>query len=150
MVEILRLPHIERKPKEVEFLETYRDTIGLSKRPELLTALETIIDCIESGRALPLGSYRGSTVLDELLEDEGYMHLHLGDPTTRELIFLVQYPHHVVILEITDHYHFKTRPRGAVLKRIHGKALVKSAAARQQKRLLRAAAIRAGFKPRKK
>lgn len=40
------------------------------------------------------------------------MHLHLGGKDSDVLVFLVQYPDRVVLLETNSHVHFRTQPAG--------------------------------------
>jgi len=118
----LKLHSIEAKPKNVHKAETYKDSIGLaSKRPDLKCHLLKIIHCIENGYAIPEIYYRANrqTTHDELLEDLGVMHLHLENPSSRELLYLVQFSDDVVFLEISDHVHVDTKPRGEILSRNH-------------------------------
>lgn len=117
---------IEPKPKQVHFLAGFRDTIGLrTRRPDLQDALFELIEHIHKGRPVPERFYRRnrSSTPDVLLENDGIMHLHLGDPSTPELVYLVQYDSHVVILEVTDHAHFRTTPPGKILKTLHSSKL---------------------------
>lgn len=121
-MEPLKLCSIEAKPKKVHKAETFRDSVGLkSKRPELAENLVHIVRCIENGHAIPEQFYRSrrEETDDELLEMLGVMHLHLDHPGCRELLYLVQFDDHVVLLEVSDHIHVDTTPRGEILKRIH-------------------------------
>jgi hypothetical protein len=116
--ERLRLPQIEPdKPKTVETIASFRRTVRLTRAQEEFVL--DIIACIEAGKPLPLGSYRTSRNRDILIEREGIMHLHLGHSGSRELLYLTQYPDRVVLLEISGHHHFTTRPIGHVLTRTH-------------------------------
>jgi hypothetical protein len=117
----LRLPQIEQRPKKVHRAKSYRDIVGLDKRPDLAKAIVTIVRNIENGTPLPHGYYRSGIghTPDELLEIDGIMHLHLGHPGTRELLFLIQYSDHVLLLEVSDHAHFADDPPGTVLKALH-------------------------------
>lgn len=120
-----RLPLIERKPKAVHVLSGFRDLIGLARRPDLAGKLIQIRSCIVNGSPLPSGCYRkgADDTVDALLEKEGIMHLHLGRQNTAELLWLIQYPDRVVLLEVSGHSHFATVPPGAALKRLYGGAL---------------------------
>lgn len=84
-----------------------------------------MIRCIENGKPLPSGYYRKGLGLnsDELLEVHGIMHLHLGKSNTSELLYLVQYPDHVVLLELSDHAHFALRPIGTRLNAVHERSV---------------------------
>lgn len=118
----LKLCTIEAKPKRVYKADTFRDSVGLkSKLPDLAANLVLIVRCIESGHPIPERFYRSrrEETDDELLELLGVMHLHLDNPGSRELLYLVQFDDHVVLLEVSDHIHVDTQPRGEILKRIH-------------------------------
>ncbi|HER8900620.1 TPA: hypothetical protein VMX41_001817 [Streptococcus pyogenes] len=82
-----------------------------------------IIRAIEAGTPLPRGSYRTSKGRDILLESMGIMHLHLGRADSAELLYLIQYPEHVVLLEVGSHEHFGV-PIGGKLDRDYGKAII--------------------------
>ena len=83
--------------------------------------------CIQNGTPLPTGYYRKGVGLnaDALLQAEGIMHLHLGASNTSELLYLIQYPDHVVLLELSDHAHFATRPIGVRLAAKHSAAVAR-------------------------
>ncbi|WAJ29439.1 hypothetical protein [Antarcticirhabdus aurantiaca] len=121
----LKLPRIQRRPKLVYIADSWRDTIGMAQRPDLLPFFDVIQDCIESGHELPRWAYRKGIGVthDELLEEDGIMHLHLGSRDSNELLYLIQYADHVAYLEINNHLHFTTKPIGAVLRRFHAKAV---------------------------
>lgn len=121
----LRLPKLEQKPKAVHVVDTWRDTQNILNDPELADRVKHIRRCILNGTPLPSSYYRKGVDLDTdaLLEAEGFMHLHLGRTNTSELLWLVQYDDHVVLLELSDHKHFTTRPVGTLLKSIHDAAI---------------------------
>lgn len=112
----LHLPTIEQKPKEVLFTEPLSVVVKLTQAQEDFFA--EIVAAIVEGRELPEGAYRRSQDRDYLLEKLGVMHLHLVHPGSEELVFLIQYPDHVLIIEIGDHRHFR-RPIGAQFERTH-------------------------------
>lgn len=117
----LRVPDIVARKKHVHRASSFRTTLKLGPESSQFRAFQHIVTCIANGTPLPDGYYRsmrhGSP--DELLETYGIMHLHLGDPTTNELLFLIQYEKFVVLLEISDHSAFATDPVGAVLRKLH-------------------------------
>ena len=108
---------MEAIPKSIQRLSSFRQTCRLSAQQEDFVL--DILDAIAAGTPLPDGSYRRSRSRDVLLERDGIMHLHIGHAGSRELIYLVQYPDCVVLLEISDHYHFTTRPIGITLRPLH-------------------------------
>ena len=97
--------------------------------------LNEIIEQISSGKGISEEFYRAGIDVDddELLEKEGIMHLHLGGKNSDVLLFLVQYPDRVVLLEINTHKHFRTEPVGSILKSLHDRYLMRSAAEAQVK-----------------
>lgn len=121
MITRLQCWDIEARPKIVEKAASWRETIGLAKRPDLQKELLPIIHCIRDGNLLPERYYRKNrtTTPDRLLETTGVMHLHLGHPNSRELLFLVQYSTSVLLLEVSDHAHFDNNPPGHVLMTLH-------------------------------
>src|SRR5579885_3154179 len=121
MLTPLRLPFIERRPKRLFQSLSWRDAIGLAKRPDLATELLAIRRYIVSDLELPERYYRHGrfSTPDRLLDEDGIMHLHLGSPDTPELLFLVQFERDVVLLEISSHYHFEYDPPGTVLRQLH-------------------------------
>lgn len=128
----LRVEHIEQKPKEIEYLTTPVDSGNLLNDPAIEKAFNHLLTCIMNGTALPSGYYRKGAGLDSdaLLASDGIMHLHLGKSNTPELVYLVQYPDHVVILELSDHSHFADRPAGRRLRSTYAAALSAKQAAR--------------------
>ena len=150
MPDRLRLPYIEGKPKKVHIVESWRDPLGIKQNSREFQVLNLIRSAIASGTPLPYDFYRShrDSTSDELLETKGIMHLHLGDPSTNELLFLIQYPTYVAFLEINNHQHFRTDPVGTLLSSLHEtkvavlkQKIASDAAARQ---LL----IKNGIKPR--
>lgn len=117
----LKLPRIEAKPKSVVQASTYRDYCKLSTKLELGDDLLELIECIKTGKPLSPYYYRSGIDedVDHLLEESGIMHLHLGGQDSDVLVFLVQYPDRVVLLEINDHKHFRTDPVGSLLHSLH-------------------------------
>ena len=109
----LRLPRIERKPKPV-YAGQWTDFAGIGKRRALQEELLDIIESIERGDGVPEAHYRAGIDRDRdgLLEERGIMHLHLGGKDSDVLVFLVQYPDRVVLLETNSHVHFRTQPAG--------------------------------------
>jgi len=109
----LRLPRIERKPKAVYSLR-FEDFAGVKRRPDLLNELDEIIDAIARGDGVPEKFYRAGIddSPDPLLADKGIMHLHLGGKHSDVILFLIQYPEQVVLLETNSHIHLDQHPPG--------------------------------------
>jgi hypothetical protein len=105
----LKLPQIEPRPKEVHFDE------GYVIKPVLTDAqiddLDEIRIRIVRGRSLGR-FYRRTTGYDSLLQSRGILHLHLGHAGSNELLYLRQYPRHVLFLRVDTHIHFEDRPVG--------------------------------------
>lgn len=83
--------------------------------------IDLIRTCIANGTPLPSGYYSKGAGMraDTMLINFGIMHLHLGRWNTDELLWLVQYPDHVVFLELSDHRPFDQRPVGGRFHRYH-------------------------------
>lgn len=111
----LYLDKIEAKPKHVLSLDPLSIQVSLTAPQQEF--LWDVIEAIKAGNPLPKGAYRTSGGRDTLLEKEGVMHLHLGSSKSAELLYVVQYPDHVVFLEIGGHNHLTTNPVGKILQR---------------------------------
>ena len=127
MLKRLRLETIEPRPKTVHISDSWADPRGLLADDLIARKIAHIRICIQNGTPLPTGYYRKGVGLntDTLLQDEGIMHLHLGASNTPELLYLIQYADHVVLLELSDHDHFATRPIGARLRNKHAVAIAR-------------------------
>lgn len=127
MLKRLRLDTIEPKPKAVHLSKSWDDPGKLLANDLLARKVAHIRVCIQNGTPLPSGYYRKGVGLnsDALLQNEGVMHLHLGASNTSELLYLIQYSDHVVLLELSDHSHFAARPVGARLKSRHSVAVAR-------------------------
>lgn len=125
------LEQLEQKPKTVHHSTSWADPGNLMSDPEIAKKVVHVIRCIENGTPLPSGYYRKGVGLDSdgLLASDGIIHLHLGKSNTAELLYLVQYPDHVVLLELSDHSHFADRPVGKKLRSRHSQALAAKQAA---------------------
>ena len=108
-----RSRRLEAKPKPV-YVVQFQDFAGVSKRPDLRAELDDIIDCVERGKGVAEAYYRAGIDRDDdqLLVDQGIMHLHLGGKDSDVLVFLIQYADRVVLLETNTHIHFRTKPAG--------------------------------------
>jgi hypothetical protein len=108
-----RLRRIERKPKPVHIAE-FQDFARIAKNPALRDELDNIIESIERGEGVQEAHYRAGIDWDRdaLLAEKGIMHLHLGGKGSDVLVFLIQYPDRVVLLETNTHVHFRTQPAG--------------------------------------
>lgn len=114
-----KLSRLEAKPKKVLLSPTFRDPAGIARDDVYAGKIDLIRTCIANGTPLPSGYYsKGAGIRsDTMLTTFGIMHLHLGRWNTDALLWLVQYPEHVVFLELSDHKPFEQRPVGG---RFHG------------------------------
>ena len=114
-----KLSRLEAKPKKVLLSPTFRDSAGIALDDTFAGNIDLIRKCVANGTPLPSGYYsKGAGARsDRMLTNFGIMHLHLGRWNTDELLWLVQYPEHVVLLELSDHRPFDQRPVGG---RLHG------------------------------
>lgn len=121
-----KLSRLEAKPKKVLLSPTFRDPSGIARNDDFAKAVDHIRLCIANGTPLPSGYYSKGAGLrsDTMLVTFGIMHLHLGRWNTDELLWLVQYPEHVVFLELSDHKPFADRPVGERLHRFHAQGIV--------------------------
>lgn len=121
----MKLPRLEAKKKQVIVAETFRDPKGYAQNDDISHAIDRIRTCISNGTPLPSTFYsKGAGIRpDEMLDNYGIMHLHLGDWRSNELLWIVQYPEHVLFLELSDHQPFATNPRGIRLFRYHSGAI---------------------------
>lgn len=90
--------------------------------------LATIIKLLGAGSPIPDKFYRNyvGNGQDELLNDFGIKHLHLGGSTSDILLFLVEFEGRILLLEINDHNAFAESPRGSTLRMLHQNALAKA------------------------
>lgn len=126
----------------------FRDHTGLvTANSPLEDDLNEIIDRIGAGRRLPDRFYRAAIDRDHdaLLDALGVMHLHLGNRGSDELLFLVQYPERVVLLEINSHKHFTTEPKGSLLSSLHQQHLERMAREAAETEIAEGAARRAAI-----
>ena len=105
----LKLPEIEPRPKQVVLDEFFRIGPVLTERE--LADFDRIRLRIEQGRSLGR-YYRRSRGYDTLLRQRGILHLHLGHPGSDALLYLMQYPRHVLFLCVDTHIHLEDVPAG--------------------------------------
>jgi hypothetical protein len=123
----LRVEDIEPRPKRVIRAKGFADRIGLSKQKSVYSEdLVQLIRCIEQRNVLPARFYRKGKGIDadHALQTFGIMHLHLGGPSSNVLVYLFQFEEMVVLLEISNHYSFLTKPPGVLLYRLHWPAVL--------------------------
>ena len=120
------LSRLEAKPKRVLLSPTFRDPAGIALDDGFAARIDLIRTCIANGTPLPSGYYSkgAGSRSDAMLTSFGIMHLHLGRWNTAELLWLVQYPEHVVFLELSDHKPFAQRPVGGRFHRYHARGIL--------------------------
>ncbi len=116
-----KLSRLEAKSKKVLLSPTFRDPAGIARDDTFAGHVDLIRTCIANGTPLPSVYYSKAAGMrsDTMLTNFGIMHLHLGRWNTDELLWLVQYPEHVVFLELSDHKPFAERPVGVRFHRYH-------------------------------
>ena len=110
--EPLDLSRIEGKPKSVIADQQFASKIDLNERQQR--------DYAEIVRLIGVGGdlapyYRRSTRFDALLKHRRVLHLHLGGGGSDALLYLVQYPAHVLLIMIDTHVHLDDVPVGKKL-----------------------------------
>src|ERR1700744_4695777 len=69
-------------------------------------------ECIEAGRELPHRFYRSSPGRDYLLEEYGWLHLHVGHGIDDSVLLIVEsLEDRVIFIALTDHRIFNECPR---------------------------------------
>jgi hypothetical protein len=145
--EPLKGERFELKPKPVRYAKYFKDRTGLVFPPnapedsppnELENDLNEIIECLGAGRYLPPRFYRRGIdrTPDQLLEDHGIKHLHLGAGNSDVLVFAVEFDDHVLLLEVSDHSRFGSKPHGTALRSLHDTCMAEAgerAAAEREK-----------------
>ena len=107
--QVLRLPYIEAIGKRV--IQDKDFTIRVLGTNALLGQLATVTSLIKIGGDLS-PYYRRSTRHDVLLRSLGVLHLHLGGPGSDTLLYLMQFPMHVLLLCVDTHIHLDDMPPG--------------------------------------
>ena len=142
----LSLPEIERKPKKIEKIDGFHIAVPLTERQ--IGDFATINSLIKTGGDLsPYYRRSHNSTHDKLLAEHKVMHLHLGGPGSDALLYLVQFPEHVLLVCVDTHVHVDDVPPGKKLpmyKISQAKNLLKSqhearkaAVAQSLKRLVR-------------
>lgn len=118
----LSLARIEPKPKRILEVDGFEPEIDLTKAQVL--DLIQIRNRITNGLDLE-EFYRAGIDSNPhpLLTDHEVMHLHLGGKGSDALLYLVQYPNHVVFVTIDTHVHVNDVPPGKKLPVLKIKAI---------------------------
>lgn len=119
----LRGGRFEHTPKRVIMADLFKDRIGALADPVVAARFNELVDCLTHGRIVPNHFYRRSTRIDDLLVQDGIMHLHLDGGGGDILLFAVEYGDAVVFLEINSHKHLEEDPPGSVLRSLHANCL---------------------------
>ncbi len=81
-----------------------------------------VIRCIKAGQPLDEQYYRQSPGRDHLLEEYGWLHLHIGHGVDDDVLLIVEQTETTIILiALTDHAIFNERPRGKSLTGLRSK-----------------------------
>jgi hypothetical protein len=122
----MKSPRIEAIPKEVVFLELKDGNFPTKEGIELSKFLDNIAHIREhiiNGIALPEHYYRQSSGRDHLLEERGWLHLHVGHGIDDNVLLIVeQTADKVVFIALTDHTIFRENPRAKSLLGLRSKA----------------------------
>ncbi len=116
---------IEAVPKRVEIVTLADGTFpvkpGIDPTP-FADAIAFVRQCIVTGTRLPERFFRRSGGRDLLLEEEGWLHLHVGVDVDDDVLLIVeQTEDRVVFIALTDHSIFTERPRGRSLRGLRSK-----------------------------
>jgi hypothetical protein len=115
----LTSPRLQRKAKKVTSWSGWFDSAGVGADAQLQDDLDDLIDLIIAGDEIPERYYRTSSGGDRLLKEEGIMHLHLRNPGSDVILYLVQFDEEVLLLgtgthtELSEAYRSTWRARGA-------------------------------------
>jgi hypothetical protein len=121
----MRRGRIETKPKRV-FIVLLADGRFPVKHGIDISLFEKNIqivrDCIVQGKALPNDFYRKGPGRDYLLEERGWLHLHVGYGIDDNVILIVEeHADRVIFIALTDHAIFEERPRARSLRGLGSK-----------------------------
>lgn len=107
------LDRIEARQKDIDSLKINGKLpvkAGLDPKP-FFRNIEDVIDRIRNGWGLPDEYCRRSTGRDHLLEDHGWIHLHIGHDINDDVLLIVEQTEtHVILIAITDHEIFEEIP----------------------------------------
>ncbi|MGV1945608.1 MULTISPECIES: hypothetical protein [unclassified Agrobacterium] len=139
MNDVLKLPRIQGKPLEVIVSPQYKADSYYRGKPHLEDHVLDIVDAIVDGKQLPSWAYRSgiddNCPPDRMLSRYGIMHLHLGAKNSNDLLLLMQFDDHVVILAIGNHRHFIEDPPGSLLYKFHKAKVEEINKLREQQKL---------------
>ena len=111
----MKSPRIESISKEVVFLALKDSSFPTKEGIELSKFRDNIADIREhiiNGVPLPDHYYRQSSGRDYLLEERGWLHLHVGHDIDRDVLLIVeQTADKVIFIALTDHTIFRETPR---------------------------------------
>lgn len=105
----LRSSALESKAKRV--VEDEHFYIGKVLTERQVADLDRIRGLIAIGGDLT-PYYRRSNMSDGLLARQQILHLHLGGPGSDAILYLIQYPGHVLFLAVDGHVHLDDIPPG--------------------------------------
>ncbi|WP_298956619.1 hypothetical protein [uncultured Methylobacterium sp.] len=121
----MKADRIEARPKAVELVLLSDGTFAVKPGIDFerfKTNIAEIVDRIKAGTGLPDHYYRKTTGRDALLDDYGWMHLHVGHDIDDDVLLIVEQTQDAVILvALTDHTIFRERPRARSIRRLNSK-----------------------------
>ena len=124
---------ITLSPKEVDFISDSKGRILTANNIDISPFqgnLDTIVSCITNGTAIPEQYYRQTIGRDTLLEELGWIHLHIGyGIDDNVLLFVSQSEHVVVFVILADHRIFSEEPVGKSIRGLKRRVDQKIAAA---------------------
>src|SRR4051794_21098644 len=111
----MKSPRIESISKEVVFLALKDSSFPTKEGIELSKFRDNIADIREhiiNSVPLPDHYYRQSSGRDYLLEERGWLHLHVGHDIDGDVLLIVeQTADKVIFIALTDHTIFRETPR---------------------------------------
>lgn len=121
----LRCERFEARPKVVRPVPTWKDYTGKLKDPMHLADFIEFTTCLGKGIPVPRRMYRAGleSSTDFLLHRAGVKHVHLGSQNSDVLVFAVEFPEEVALLEINGHRRFDRDRVGELLIANHAVAL---------------------------
>lgn len=119
---------VQDMPKPVDYAAAWvKGNREVEKGSKAEVDLFSIIHAIGAGDLVPNRCYRHGIERnfprDELLEDRGIKHLHLGGADSDIILYLVEYEEFVLLLEIGTHRDLETEPPGSILASLHHNCL---------------------------
>lgn len=118
----MKSPRIEAKPKDVKVVLLQNGKLPINPASidgqRFVQRINLIYQLIRHGKPLPEYFYPQSGGYDSMLDQRGWLHLHIGYGIDNNILLLVeQTTDAVVFIALTDHSIFREKPAG---KRFNG------------------------------